>query len=330
MDKNRIVTNSLVANIINGLAGIKYFNKVFIPHLKKDFNEVAMCLGIRHFTKYFLLNTLLFFTLHGQAQSNIFDFDSLAKYSYLLIEVSFHPRNINENPNLSNLKFEGNATSYFIRDSNTLYLCTAYHVFSSCDVYQKRRLDSKSDYLVVRIYDNLNQAKYILIPIPFSMFRTLPCKGFLENADFAKLDVTNYFKGIEVNSIESFIIQKKQSTKSKISNIISYGYPVTKITGFRSSGEYDDFIKPTEYIGKIDTNYYSLIIDKHLVDSMYYLSTPSCYQGSSGAPVFFEKVFRKKKWIEFAGTQSGTDFLNNQSVITKGDLFTRSINHNKF
>src|SRR4051812_28572452 len=106
------------------------------------------------------LFTLFFSLFIFSVLANSQNLDTLSKYSYLIIEASSHAHSLLEIPNEKNFEFEGNASGFFIRDSGKVFLYTAYHVFSSCDLFGKRNIDSKVEYFIIRCFDKQNNPRY--------------------------------------------------------------------------------------------------------------------------------------------------------------------------
>lgn len=83
------------------------------------------------------------------SQKNIHN-PSLSDYSYLLLLHAKDPSK------------SGNATAFFIRKNDKLYLITCFHVFTGLDNWSNQN-KGPYDSISVRYYDSKNQVKYFTI-----------------------------------------------------------------------------------------------------------------------------------------------------------------------
>jgi hypothetical protein len=281
-------------------------------------NQMEMILAYSNYKVLVVAFLFSFGVCKGQSE-----YDSLKKYSYLLIGAEWKPKTLTEQPNELNLHPLGYGTGFFVRWNDSLLFITAYHVLTTFDVYKGIKPDSKIDYWLIRYRDTLN----VVHAHAVSIF-TLKDMGipyfFLNSPDIFILNLTGYFNIAKINSIEQFFIQKPVRKKTK-EKIISYGYPADSLSKYSSLANYNDFVEPSLYEGKIgDSNNIEPSLRNLNIDSMYLTITPNQAQGTSGAPVFKEVTSKRKKWIEFVGVQSGSNsFYKASFVVKKEELFKR-------
>ncbi len=149
---------------------------------------------------------LLCLSSYGQ-----FKYDSLSKYTYLLIQYAKDPAK------------SGSASCFFIRKDKKIYLFTCYHVFTGLDSWSGTN-KGPYDSIQVRYYDNKNRAYFFTIKPPSEGFNF---KNFIEEPDVYFYDVTelipkNVLKNL--NSIEKFIDAEKQKKNYNSLQLISYQY----------------------------------------------------------------------------------------------------------
>jgi len=270
----------------------------------------------------FLLVFLIYYeTLFSQPDAN---FDTLKKYSYLLIGVSFKPKSISDKPDLSNLHVENYATGFFVRVENNLYLVSAYHVLTMVDVYKGVKTNSNIDFMLVRYLDSTNNMKVWLISIA-EIIKKSPPIFFLNKPDIYCLNVTGELSDGKIYSLEGILFNKvRKPRKIPTKKIISYGYPSNGIFLYQTPNEYCNKIQPSLYEGYIaDSTHYDPAYGRSLIDSLYLTTSPICYGGTSGSPVFVHYSIGKRKWIEFAGVQSGKNERYNCSYIARKEEVIR-------
>lgn len=265
-----------------------------------------------------LLSTLILISKACSSQK-ISEFDSLRKYSYLIIGASFEPQKINEQPSIYNLKPVSYATGFFYKKNDSLLLISAAHVIYCIDVYQVKRVQTKIDYLIVRYYDTLNNIKYYAMPINEIKLSVEPFY-FLDKPDVSWIFSKDAFKGGYINTINDFISKKQHKVKKRYrTKFISFGFPSYEHVKFQSSAQYDDFVNPSFYEGKLaDSSHYAPLYKSQNIDSMYYTITPKTWGGTSGSPVFrYVYKNKRKQWVELIGVQSGKNEKYNCSYIVK-------------
>jgi len=266
------------------------------------------------------------FLTFGQVDS-LQQYDSLGKYSYLLLGVLPDPTQPPIFPPRGNLPIVGNSTGFFVRSDGRLLLVSAFHVFSGCDVYRGVYEDLRAQYLTVWYTDSLGHYKYQILDL--APYMSKPCKIFLEIADVDTMDVSDYFKdAAKIYSIENFLPMNSRKNKTVDENkFISYGFPDDKFSEYIYKNR--NLPKaPFGYIGKhADSSNYDPFYLTHNVDSMYTPITPGLIPGASGSPIFKVVVGRKKKEIiQFTGVQSGTSFVYNCSLFVKATELLKLLN----
>ena len=264
-----------------------------------------------------LLTIVIFIPLMARSQQDTLKkFDSLSKYSYLLIGAIAPPENLGVRPGI--LILTGNATGFFIRKGKKLYLVSAFHVFTGCDVYHGVFQDLRNEFLIVPYLDTMGILRKATLPL--SGFRDKPCKLFLDNPDVDVMDVSYTFKDGKINSIESMLPQKTKGKKFYDTNkYISYGFPGDRFQAYvYKTMNMDE--EPNFYQGEnADSSQYDPYYDRKRIDSMCLIIKPALFAGTSGSPIF-KIVDSKKKRIEtilFAGVQSGTNLFYNCSYIVR-------------
>jgi len=276
---------------------------------------------LKTFLQWTMFFLLLVYSQNGysQAKDNL---DSLMRYSYLLIGASFHPNVLGgliqiETPSLSNLRIEGFATGFFIKKNDRIFLITAYHVLTQCDVYKGIMKDSKIDHLILRYSDTLNNFQFVIIPI--EDYKQLPCEIFLRKPDVYYAELTGKINDANLNSLENVLYGKKKKKRKKTEQeVIFYGYPSSGQLQYTTGQTYSWGIAPSLYRGKLaDSTHDEPIYKINNIDSMYITTTPPAYGGTSGAPVF--SCFRKGKreWVDLEGVQSGNNIKYDCDYIVK-------------
>lgn len=273
--------------------------------------------------KIMILSAFLIYyeILFSQPDANL---DTLKKYSYLLIGVSFKPNSIFDKPNLSNLHVENYATGFFVRVKGNLYLVSAYHALTMVDTYKGVKTNSNVDFMLVRYLDSANNKKGWLIPIA-DIIKKSPPIFFLNEPDIYCLNVADTLKDGKIYSLEGILFNKvKESRKTSVKKIISYGYPSNGIFLYQTPYEYCNKIQPSLYEGYIaDSTHYDPAYERAIIDSLYLTTSPICYGGTSGSPVFVHSSIGKRRWIEFAGVQSGKNERYNCSYVAKKEELIR-------
>lgn len=243
-------------------------------------------------------------------------YDSLAKYSYLIVAGKFIPRFIGDTPNETNTFYRGNATGFFIRLKEKLFLVTAYHVVTPCDVYHNVIVHNDINCLAVTYHDTLNHLRQQILDISNRV--NMPPIFFLNTPDIAIVDAAHVFDDAKINSIENLIFDTTRYTKENIIKYIIFGFSGNKMDELIVTKHTVD-TPPFLYEGyTADSSHYEKLYKYLNIDSMYYTLQPLGIPGMSGAPVFREVKYKKrKKRIEFAGMQSGKNDDFNCAYIVK-------------
>ena len=243
--------------------------------------------------------------------------DSLGKYSYLIIGVRADPNlpaTLPLEERLQNIEY---STGFFIRTSTRLYLVSAFHVFTDCEVYTGIFHDIRAEFLAICYTDT--SGNYKRQTLSLGPYRSKPCWYFLEHPDVDTMDVTDYFKDACINSIEQLLPPAKPGQKRTDGReFIGYGYHADKFNDYVTRNR-DLPRHPSGYIGQeADAAHYDPRYNYTAIGSMYIVLTPALVPGTSGAPLFRVMRDRKRReFVQFAGVQSGTNDRYNCSLIVK-------------
>lgn len=233
--------------------------------------------------------------------------DSLKHYSYLLALCV---------PKGNSCNLSGMSTGFFIKDGKTIYLVSAYHVFTQTNTTSDKpsffihrrmlvRLGNQKDNLFINLETVKNWGKKI------SLYNT-------PDIYFYKTDINP--DSVKVFSIEN-ILTTNRNTKHTEKQVLSYGY-LNKATDTTNIYTYPALIYKGQIANPAD---YSSVSYFKNIDSLYLVSKPKTFDGTSGSPVFlkYSKGNNKstKEWIEFAGIMVATDSTTNCTVILKKEYF---------
>jgi hypothetical protein len=222
----------------------------------------------------------------------------LKKYSYLL--VGLPPKDT-----IHTVKPNG-ATGFFIRDANNrLFLVSAYHVLTGCDVLIGKFYPKQDDSLQVWYTDT--SGNYTFEQFPLTAYKNKPCDSLTPDVD--TMDVTGHFKDGRILSIEQLMPHSlPQYQIAKEDTIICYGYHRKK----SPSKTENKPVNPSHKISCV-TGYNGKFKDRQ--DSLIYFDIrPVLRTGFSGTPIFRIKA---KGDPEFVGIQSSTARGNILSVVVK-------------
>ena len=249
-------------------------------------------------------------------------YDSLDKYSYLIIGVRVDPNSPATLPFEERLQNVEYSTGFFIRTATGLYLVSAFHVFTDCEVYAGVFQDVRAEFLAVCYTDTLGKSKRQLLPLTY--YRSKACRYFWDQPDVDTMNVTDYFKDACINSIEQLLppLEPEQKRMAKGKKFICFGYPADKSDEYFSKN--GDFPRhPCEYIRQqVNDSRYG-----PRISSMYVVITPLLVRGTSGAPLFRVMRGRKRReFIQFAGIQSGSNNLYNHSLIVRPSELMKLLN----
>jgi hypothetical protein len=232
------------------------------------------------------------------------DYDSLKRYSYLLIGLP-HVRegNIRDATDVS--------TGFFFRDTNNrLFLVSAYHVLTGCDVLAKARHGTQDDTLRVWYMDKMNNYKFEQFPL--TAYENKPCKSAGAIPDLDTMDVSDYFKDGKIFSIEKMAPHHlSQHARIPVGDVVvCYGYPDNTPDKVPSKAG-DKLLMPRRRTSKVIED------PKFFIDtlvSIYMTVHPGFKKGFSGAPVFRRKA---DGTVEFAGIQSSKKRGRSKSLAVR-------------
>ena len=253
---------------------------------------------------------ILSFYFHSCYSQNLDRIDSLSKYSYLL-EVC--------TPKAGNCYLDAMATGFLIKDENNIYLVSAYHVFTGTNTTSNENYTPTYKEMVVRIEQNKPGKNNLVINLESLK------EWHKGSSTFLTSDV--YFYKTELNpetsnlySIET-ILEENRDKKNSTREIVSYGYlnhptDTTNLETYRT----------LKYLGHLITDsIYRNYSSFKSIDSLFFVSSPETFNGTSGSPVFFKytngKGKKKKEWLEFAGIMLATDPLRRVAIILKKEIF---------
>jgi len=229
-------------------------------------------------------------------------YDSLEKYSYLIIGM--------------NSKEITNSSGFFIRDTaNKLFLVSAYHVFTGCDVFPDTFQDQRADTLKVWYTDTLGVYKFAKLPL--TAYKNKPCKSAAVLPDMDTMEVTAWFRDGNIYSIEHMAPHYwKDSTGVRPGDIVvCYGFFQDDPAKFPPK-EGDPRVKPAGYTSHAMEVPGSIRV---LLGQTYIAVYPANKEGFSGAPLFMIRAdSTRKRRIAFAGIQSGNSEDNSHSLIVRG------------
>jgi|GEM_PF-1704932 len=248
------------------------------------------CLLLLGFMPLFMFCQTTFQTDHREVHF----YDTLEKYTYVIIGL--------EPIDNSHTRFKDafGASGFFIRHTNNrLFLVSAYHVFTGCPMYPN---DSTyhPEYLKIWYPDTSDLYRFVLVPL--TAYINKPCKTASETADVEAMDVTTYFRKINIFSIEHMAPTFCQNTPDTIEEepVACYGL-ISDSTGKSLPKEGQRRQPLTGY-----TSFFITIpVDSFDTPGKYYLTVrPAFKSGYSGAPVFrIRSDSLHTKAIEFAGIQ---------------------------
>jgi len=189
-------------------------------------------------------------------------------------------------------------SGFFYRQNDSQYLISVYHLLSGCPLNSTKRPKFRPDTLEIRIQTDTHH--FIYRRVSLEAHKARPCMTNRMVADADTLNVTAWFRDIQVNSIEELTCKSccEQDSLSTGDTLVSYGFSHVKDpVHFRIE-------TPTDNEG-------NLVLAK-----WYYFIAPILDTGDSGSPVF--RIHGKKgKAVEFVGLQSSTAQHKKYSIITK-------------
>ncbi|HEY4208929.1 MAG TPA: hypothetical protein VGM31_19025 [Puia sp.] len=235
-------------------------------------------------------------------------YDTLEKYSYPLVTIGVNPRG-----RTSPLQV---GTAFFYRLQNKLFLITAYHVVTQCEIYDADdRRREEPDSLDVWFRDTAE--KYRTYRMPLDRYKVKKCQKATEIPDLDILDVSEHFRDIPVYSVEKFLCHPC----GDIDNMADHDTMVCY--GFSNIGPNMPVYRDNEITCRpvgffVCGNTSDLDVTDEQYSARYYFTVRTMPQGASGAPVF--RVRQKAEgWnqVELVGIQSGTRHDTERSTIVK-------------
>jgi hypothetical protein len=251
-------------------------------------------------------------SMHVFSQSDTLDavqqkklFNKLSKYSYMIIPLG---RNYRDSTVMRTLEI---GTGFFLRQHGKLFLVSAYHVFTGCNMYNDTPRNEKPYAVGVR-YKDLS-GNYKVLQLPPQNFP--PCKKAFEQEDVWLVEVPELFIDPHIYSIESMVRKGKfYSSLMADETVVGYGFPYgsSSVDSIKKGLE----LPPKEYLSKcisppVDSSSQMVVL--------YYFIKPMLDEGISGAPIFrVRKRGHHKIKLDFVGIQSGSNTTANNSTIVKG------------
>jgi len=232
--------------------------------------------------------------------------DTLAKYSYLITTMD------------SRYKDTSVATGFFIRKRDTLWLVSAYHVFTNWDLYKRKYAsDVRPAFLDVWYRNAAGDIKTETFPLPQhpeSYYKKLKIQ-----MDFDMIDVSPSFKDGGVYSVEKMDPGIEDLNNLPGDTVLAFGY--SHVSKHDLDSVSTGRIPPsTKYIsrGQEMARRYRAKHKKEQVGLAYFFASPPLQQGASGAPIFRLKTDSTGvKKIEFVGVQSGSDEDSTRSMMVR-------------
>ena len=231
-----------------------------------------------------------------------FLYDSLGKYSYLIIGMN--------NGEITN------STGFFIRDTgDKLFLISAYHVFTGCDLFPDTFQAQRPDTLKVWYTDTLGRYKFAKLPL--TAYKNKPCKSAAVLPDMDTMEVTAWFRDGAIYSIEHMAPHywKVYDGLTEGDIVACYGYSQ------HSSAKFPPKVGDAQVIPGGYTSHVIEVPDsiRGLLGQSYMAVRPAYKEGFSGAPIFLVRSdSAHKRIIAFGGIQSGSSEDNTLSLVVRG------------
>ena len=206
--------------------------------------------------------------------------DSLSDYSYFLFGVKggyFNKRSGTE----AEFYF---GTCFFVKKNNHVFLVSAKHVVTPCNIVDSSRDSDFPDSLYVRIRSKKTR-KYILYPIRIKM-DSVECRPYYQEADAFVYEIKNASKYL-INSVENYLVENIADSSIE-KEAYTCGYPNVFSINFESLMNYKPKISKITMESKLNM---VLVLGDGIYDTINYfakLDSGVLKSGNSGSPVFFQ------------------------------------------
>jgi hypothetical protein len=253
----------------------------------------------------FITLSIVFISIISKGQN---DFDSLSKYSYLVLGYM-------------NGETYQNGTGFFIKTKDGYKFITAKHNVSCINTFTKQPLPNKYDFIGI-VYDDTVTKSATTIKLDIRQVKpVLPNTFFYETPDIVILDIIGLKVNAIIYSVEKFIDTLNDGNKN-FEKLIAYGYK--KDTVHKTA----DSLKTSYYEGTFaDMRHTNPRYSTN--DSLNYVIQPEITQGMSGSPVFFKYSTNKngisEEWIELGGVVFGNDTIYHSGYMIQTHITNREI-----
>lgn len=256
--------------------------------------------------KYIFSTLLLITSIVSKGQN---DYDSLAKYSYLIVGYKDN-------------KVYQNGTGFFLKTDEGYRFITAKHVVSEMNTFTKLPTPHHYDFIGIVYKDTItNKSAFIRLDIR-QVKPLLPNTFFYESPDVVTFNLIGMKLNIAINSIEKFLPNPKNRIDKKLEKIIVYGYAndttakdIDNVKPYHYEGQFADFFHRDPYYPSND--------------SINWVIQPESKEGISGSPVFlkYSKNANGKKvvWFEFGGVQFGNDLPYHSAYMVRQDTAIKEL-----
>lgn len=241
------------------------------------------------------------------------DYDSLSKYSYLIL-VSMRKSNsgVETSPRVS--------TGFFFREGKRLYLLCAHHIFGGLSIQDNDAEKSVPYKMEVCYKDRAGNLQRRHVPLP--KFKKCLCPRN-DLFDVQAIDVTSYFRHTWINSIEDMVANYDESDDERLNkgdSVIVFGFSDMVDTVSYDSIQQKIPIPPRKVmgIGMSASEVLTDTINRNHYSEYLYFVFPPLRRGASGAPFF---LIRRKGGVRrpplFIGVQSESNDKNPHSIIVR-------------
>jgi len=232
--------------------------------------------------------------------------DTLGRYSYLITTMDARHKDTSV------------STGFFIRKKDTLWLVSAYHVFTNWNLYEGKFGSSvRPAFLDVWYKNDAGEIKTLSFVLPQHSLRYY--KALRNQVDYDTIRVPSYLKDGGIYSIEKMTPGNSDVNNEEKDTVIAYGYShVTHQDLDRMSTGW--MPPPRGYVSRVKkmASVYRSGHRKDQVGIAYFFSKPPLYKGASGAPIFrLRKDSAGVKRIDFVGVQSGSSKDSTGSMMVR-------------